>query len=132
MKYLQDYIAEKQTIAFEKAGAFFAFSEKQFLEQKLDGVVYSRTSVGMFCPEKNIDTLESELKEILLQGLKDDIAENGFFNIIKRELANHESYHTGDIDDAYYSLKKYNVTFSDVKQVFDFQMKQPEILESLS
>lgn len=38
MKYLSDYTNEKQTQAFDEAGAFFAFSQKQFNEAKKEGV----------------------------------------------------------------------------------------------
>ena len=53
MKYLINYIEEAQTKAFEKAGAFFAFSDKQFEEQKKEGVRYSYMGAGLICPKEN-------------------------------------------------------------------------------
>ena len=38
MKYLSHYIQDKQTQAFNEAGAFFAFSNQQFDEAKKDSV----------------------------------------------------------------------------------------------
>jgi len=38
MKYLTNYIEEEQTEALNRAGAFFAFSDKQFDEAKKEGV----------------------------------------------------------------------------------------------
>lgn len=64
MKYLQDYIQEKQTKAFDTAGAFFAFSKSQFDEAKKDGVKYCDMGGGMLCPVDNAKDLVKAMDEI--------------------------------------------------------------------
>ena len=52
MKYLQNYMSEKQSKLFKKTGAFFAFSQKQYDEQSQNDVVYVNMGHGMICPKK--------------------------------------------------------------------------------
>lgn len=118
MKYLQDYMNEQQTTALEKAGAFFCFSQKQFDEQKKEGVKYVNTIGGMVCPKDTVETLLLELDTIYKNSIKQDIAENGLEAIIKRELNNHEAYYTGDIYDTVQKLADYPVTEDDILKVF--------------
>lgn len=63
MKYLSHYLEEAQTKAFEKAGAFFAFSNSQFDEKKKDGVKYVDMGAGLICPKENMVTLARELNQ---------------------------------------------------------------------
>jgi hypothetical protein len=44
MKYLTDYTQEAQTKLFEEKGVFFAFSNKQFEEQRKEGIKYTVTN----------------------------------------------------------------------------------------
>jgi hypothetical protein len=118
MKYLQDYINEKQTAALEKAGAFFAFSTKQFEEQKKKGVTYVNGPAGMICPKNTIESLMQDLKNIYKDGIQQDIKENGLEAIIKRELNNHEAYYTRDIETTVEALSEYPVTRDEILAVF--------------
>ena len=118
MKYLQDYMSEAQTIALDKAGAFFAFSQKQFDEQKKEGVLYKNLNMGLICPVDNAMTLLDELDAIYKNAIKLDIEENGLTRIIIRELNNHEAYYTGDIDDTARALADYPVTVEDIRKVY--------------
>ncbi len=118
MKYLSQYIAESQTKALKKAGAFFAFSNKQFDEQKKPKTVYVNGPAGMICPKNTLKTLMDELDAGYKAGIAEDIAENGLEAIIKRELNNHEAYYTGDSTDTAEALADYPITKEDINKVF--------------
>jgi hypothetical protein len=47
MKYLMDYMENKQTKALNKAGAFFAFSNEQFDKAKKEGIKYISLGAGL-------------------------------------------------------------------------------------
>jgi hypothetical protein len=131
MKYLTDYIKDDQTNALNKAGAFYAFSESQFNESKVDGVKYVNAGGGLVCPKDTIDQLLIDLKTAYKNGIGRDIEENGLTAIIDRELKNHECYYTGDIDDCVDALKSYPVTIDDILQVFNTAKSSPEVLATL-
>ena len=118
MKYLSDYMQEKQTEVFNNYGAFFAFSEKQLNEKKQDGVKYSSLGSGLICPKGKGKELMDALETIYNDAIKQDIAENGKDKIIERELGNYECYYTYDLEDAIAAVKDYNFTADDVKAVF--------------
>ena len=40
MKYLSSYTQDKQTALFDETGAFFAFSQQQFDDAKIEGLIY--------------------------------------------------------------------------------------------
>jgi len=107
MKYLQDYMEDKQTALFEEVGVFFAFSRKQFYEQRKEGVEYASLPGGMICPKgKGVEVI-NRLHEIFEERVKQDIEENGITAIIHRELDNHECGYTGDIDACAEALEGY-------------------------
>lgn len=49
----------------EKHGAFWAFSDKQFNEQKKDGVRYVSCGAGLIAPKDNIDNFTKELDKAI-------------------------------------------------------------------
>jgi hypothetical protein len=118
MKYLQDYMSERQTIALEKAGAFFAFSKAQYEEKAQPNTTYVNGPAGMICRKDSIDTLIEELKTIYEESIQQDIQENGLNAIIRRELNNHEAYYTDDIESTAEALKDYPVTDDDILAVY--------------
>lgn len=118
MKYLQDYMSDKQTKAFNNAGAFFAFSNEQLEKRKKQGVKYANMGGGLVCPIDNCNTLKNELEKIYKEAIKQDIQENGLNAIIRRELNNHECYYTGNIDDCVEELADYPVTETDILKVY--------------
>ena len=120
MKYLQDYMSARQTVALDKAGAFFAFSQKQFEESKKPDVVYVNGHAGMICPKDTINTLLKELDDIYKESIKQDIEENGAKAIIIRELNNHEAYYTGDIESTVDTLTDYPypITIENIQKIF--------------
>lgn len=107
MKYLSNYTENLQTELFNKTGAFFAFSNAQFDEQKQEGVNYAAIGAGLICPKSNVDALINGLDRINSDGIAADIADNGIKAIIHRELANHECQISMDISDAVAKLADY-------------------------
>ena len=118
MKTLNDYTSDKISAVLEKHGAFFAFSNAQFEEKRVEGVEYVRNLNGMVMPKESKFQLIKEINEIYAEGVKQDIAENGLTIIVKRELSNYECYYTGDIEDAVEALEDYGVTHEQVLTVF--------------
>jgi hypothetical protein len=124
MKYLSDYTEEEITKAMRKAGAFWAFSDKQFNEQKREGVEYSHISCGLICPKGKGKELIEDLDRAIGNGRKQDIEENGIEKIIRRELANHEATYTGDITSTEQALKGYNIPKEDIIKVYKIMLKE--------
>ncbi len=110
MKHLNDYMKEKQTAAFNKFGAFFAFSDKQFKERQKDGVKYTSMGAGMIAPTSNVANLHQALNTIRLDAIKQDIAENGIKAIIHREFGNYVCQLGIDYTDAVDALAGYGIT----------------------
>lgn len=126
MKYLSQYMEAKQTTAFNKAGAFFAFSNKQFNEARKEGVKYTNMGGGMICPKDTADTLAEELHTIYIDSIAEDIKDNGLNAIIRRELNNHEAYYTNDTTSTAEALSDYPITEADIIRVF--HNKNAEVL----
>ena len=120
MKYLSDYISESQTMLFDQTKSFFAFGNDQLNEKIEKKVIYVRLGGGLFTPKENVKTLVEGLAVILKNGIEKDIAENGIFNIIKRELNNHECFYTGEISDCVNALAEYPISKEQVFNVFCF------------
>lgn len=99
MKYLSDYTEQAQRLSFERHGAFFAFGQKQFNEQRREGVDYVNMGMGLLCPETNVQQLIEELDQVYKQAVSLDVSENGAQKIIEREYFNHETQLTGDKTD---------------------------------
>ena len=118
MKYLQDYVNDKQTKALDKADAFFAFSTKQYNEATKEGIKYANLGGGLICNELKAEVLKEELDIIYKDSIKEDIKENGITRIIKRELNNYEAGYTGEIDSTVDALGDYPVTVRQILKVF--------------
>ena len=109
MKYLSDYMNDKQSALFKETGAFFAFSSEQMKKERVDGVKYASLGVGMICPIDNVDKLIDGIETIQKESIKEDIKDNGVSGIIQRELGNHECQITGDIDNVVEALEPYGI-----------------------
>lgn len=96
MKYLSDYMEEKQTALFRETGSFFAFGNKQFNEQKKEGVTYVNMGSGLICPIETAEQLSDGLDLIYIEAIRQDVSENGAKAVIEREYFNHETQITGD------------------------------------
>tara|TARA_Y100000310_G_scaffold37653_1_gene35324 strand:- start:134 stop:547 length:414 start_codon:yes stop_codon:yes gene_type:complete len=126
MKYLSDYTEEKTSNCLKKAGAFFAFSEKQLQEGKKEtnakeGTKYIALGAGIICPEDTATQLVADMENVIKNGIAQDIKENGLTEIIKRELANHEAYYTGDIESTIEALADYPIRREAVQLVYKTQ-----------
>lgn len=119
MKFLSSYVEEGQTRALRKAGAFFAFSNSQFDENKQEGIKYVDMGMGLICPKETADVLFKESEEIYFLGIKQDIEENGIDAIIERELDNHEVFYTGNTEPTEDALKHYGITIEDIRRVYN-------------
>ena len=115
MRYLSDIIEEAQTQVFNDTGAFFAFSSKQFDEQKVEGVVYVNTGSGLLCPRGKEEELNRRLVKIAQEGFITDIEENGKKGVIHRELGNHEYSYTHDITATIEALSGYPITETEIR-----------------
>ena len=115
MKYLSDYMNDKQSAVFEKYGAFFAFSEKQFKEKEKEGIQYSSIGAGLIAPVGTGQAIMNDLDQIHQDAVQQDIKENGVKAIIHRELGNHEAQITMDIDDTLDALDGYGITREQVQ-----------------
>jgi hypothetical protein len=107
MKSLSNYTTAPQTALFKTHGAFFAFSNSQFDEQKTEGVTYCQITSGLIAPKEHAKAVVDGLAEINRQGIEQDIKENGESSIIRRELANYECTYTYNLDDCIDALDDY-------------------------
>jgi len=119
MKYLQDYMNEKQTKLFEETGTFFAFGNKQYKERAKKGIKYVNMGNGMITEKPNVEKLINGLHEIYQDAIQEDIKENGKDAIILRELENHECFYTGNIDDALHKLEDYPFSPCEIRKIYE-------------
>jgi len=123
MKYLTDYIQEKQTTLFKKYQVFFAFSNEQFAKGKEENNIQAGTRIthcgmGLYLPSEHADAFIEEYEKLVDDGIAQDIADNGIENIIVRELSNHEAWYTGNIESTYDAIKDYGITKDDILAVY--------------
>ena len=120
MKYLTDYITDKQTALFEEYGVFFAFSNKQLEEKAKPNTEYVALGMGMVMPKQENKEVYKEyfekLNNITKEGIAQDIKENGKKQIIWRELANHEAGYTGSAAQTIDALDGYGFTEEEIKE----------------
>jgi len=118
MKYLSDYLKDATTELLDSTGSFFAFGDKQFEEAKKEGVTYVSMGMGLICPKDQADYFHKAHAEIYKAGVKKDLEENGKEGVIKRELANHECYYTGEIEQCADALNSYGITNDEIMAVY--------------
>jgi len=118
MKYLSDYMEEKQTALFKKTGTFFAFSQKQFEEGRKDNVKYVNLGQGMLTEKPFVEEVINGLDKIYKDSIKQDFKENGRDGIILRELLNHEAFYVGNIEDTVHKLEDYPITEDDISYIY--------------
>lgn len=116
---LTRYTEAAQTQLFKDLGVFFAFSQAQYDEQAKKDVEYASCGAGMICPVCHLGALKEGLGNITEKGVKQDLADNGRENIIKRELANFECEFSGDITDVTAALSGYGITYEEIKSVYE-------------
>ena len=129
MKYLAEYTAGPIEDAMATSGAFFAFGTEQFEARANPRFNYTRLGMGLICPVDTAAQLTADLAKIHIQGIKDDIADNGLNAIVIRELNNYECYYTGDPEDAILALELYPVSKEDILKVFKNKHYEPDLRE---
>ncbi len=106
-------------------GVFWAFSDKQFQENKTplkDGEKYVSIGMGGYIPKGNADALIKGMKEIakeFKQAMKDEKARKAH---IAYELNNHEAYYSRDISSTLDALGE-DFTREEVLSVYDGRRK---------
>lgn len=95
------------TPILEANGAFFAFSQSQFYEQKKEGVIYVSMGAGLICPKENADKLHEEVKRNSKKAIKAEIKKKGAKAIIRHAYFNHECQISMSTEDAENALKRY-------------------------
>jgi hypothetical protein len=122
MKYLSDYMNDKQTKLFEEKKCFFAFGKNQFEEGIEKHNLEKREIVsldhGLYCLKENAKFVLDQLEKIYVDCIKLDLKENGKEKVIYRELSNHECFWTGNIDDCVNKLKDYSITEDEIIKIY--------------
>jgi len=129
MKYLSDYVQESQTQLFKEMGVIFAFSNKQFEEQRNHDVIYVHAGAGTLVPKENYKPFICALDAIIAKGIEQDIEENGKQAIISRELYNYECFYTGDIQDCVDALEDYGITKSEIAEQYHHILANVDAIE---
>ena len=111
---------EKMTELFEKYGVFFAFSKKQFDEQKKEGVEYASFGAGGLLPESNLKAFNEAFENLCKEETAFNLANFSKEELILNELLNQEAFYTYHISDTFdYLNSKYNFSREDIQEVFD-------------
>lgn len=101
-------------------GVFFAFSEDQFDTKKVDGVTYVSGYYGECIPKENVQEYIERMKELVVETKKSFTENIELDQYITYQLANHEAFYTGEINDAMYAVLGYfpDVTEEDMWRVY--------------
>ena len=111
---------ERMTEVFNKYGVFFAFSDEQFLRQRVEGVEYTTFGAGSVVPVKNYDAFMEEFNQLDDEHTKFNLENFTKEELILDELRNHECFYTWEIDEVVELMEsKYNFTLQDVQEVFN-------------
>ena len=127
MKYLSDYMNDKQTALFDKYCCFFAFSQKQFnegIEKHPHIEKWCNMGNGLIAPSQYTEEIYTNLDKIYKDSILQDCYENGIDNIIIRELLNHEYCITYDLAAVIETLKDYPITEKMIKLVLKDNWKK--------
>lgn len=93
---------DKTSLLIKECKMFFAFSKKQFQENKTElneGEKYLSIGMGAYLPKSNLKKWEDGMDEIN-NWARNIIKQNKLEeNEILYELRNHECFYTGEIDD---------------------------------
>jgi len=123
---MHEFTDKRTTELLESNGAFFAFSNRQFDEAKKEGVTYVNMGMGLIAPKENADAVFKGLEKIHKEARESVLAKYDKEEIIRYELANHEAYYTGSIDDAYGALEHYGFTREEVLAVYRVECRKEE------
>ena len=124
MKYLMDYLDPLVSKLLKEHGAFFAFSNSSFEEQKdkkipKEEYCNMKGYPGLVVVRSSVSELAKKLEEALTTAAQKDLAENGRECIIRRELNNREALYTGSIVDTVAALHVYGITEEEVISMYN-------------
>lgn len=121
---VKQQVDNKFSSILEEVGGFFAFSDRQFKEKAKEGVKYCNAQAGLILPKENVDLFLERLDEIdkLRKSLYAQVDRK---RLIEYELANYESYYTGDIHQALEALRSSleDVTEEEVYKIYRENLK---------
>ena len=100
-------------------GAFWAFSNEQFNEQKQEGVKYYRLQAGLICPQDTVEQFMADVKLFQSRKVKADKKKNTTEEIVLRELANREAQVLGSIESTVDALNGYGISSDEIQDIFD-------------
>lgn len=128
MKTITEIKAEQEnkvTDLIKECLMFFAFSNEQFAANKTplaEGDKYTTIGGGAYLPKSKVPVYIAGT-EAIDKWYKDEIKINNARKaLIEYELANHEAYYTGSIEDTLSSLGD-DYTFSEVKAVYNQNLR---------
>ena len=112
---MNKYDTNKQiSEAMTKHGAFYAFGDKQFDEQKKEGIKYGSMGAGLVCPIDNADALKEDINNAVKGKIDWELANNTKKDIIWYHFGNHECQISGDYTCVIGILSDYGITKDEV------------------
>ena len=124
MKLLKYYTQDKIDKTIKNNGGFFAFNNKQFNENKKEGVIYCSLYGGLIVPKNKADYILKQIDLISKKAIKQDIKENGIKNIIFRDCSNLElQFSYNGIEEIIDYLKDYNFNKKDIEKYYSKYIK---------
>tara|TARA_A100001201_G_scaffold142046_1_gene139139 strand:+ start:1552 stop:1953 length:402 start_codon:yes stop_codon:yes gene_type:complete len=89
-KTLKQIKHDEQTKIIKNNGAFFAFNDQQFKEQKKQNTIYVNIGVGLICPKNNAKTLKKELDDLNKKAIKKQMETQSIKDIVFKNCFNYE------------------------------------------
>tara|TARA_B100001939_G_scaffold334692_1_gene335969 strand:- start:1205 stop:1606 length:402 start_codon:yes stop_codon:yes gene_type:complete len=89
-KTLKQIKHDEQTRILKNNGAFFAFNDQQFKEQKKQNIIYVNMGVGLICPKNNAKTLKKELDDLNKKAIKKQMETQSIKDIVFKNCFNYE------------------------------------------
>ena len=89
-KTLKQIKHDEQTRIIKNNGAFFAFNDQQFKEQKKQNIIYVNMGVGLICPKNNAKTLKKELDDLNKKAIKKQMETQSIKDIVFKNCFNYE------------------------------------------
>jgi hypothetical protein len=121
---LKQQQSEKYTEVLKSNNIFFAFSDKQFEENKTplkEGEKYARLFGGGFIPSYNVESYKKQSEDLNTWFLNSVKENNLIESHILYELNNHEAFYTYDIEQAFNCLP---YSKEEVQKVFNKYVNQ--------
>ena len=111
MESLTSFIEKDISNLLKESGAFFAFGEKQFNEQKEQGVKYISDGTGLLVPKDTYKEFNAKYEAIVKTGSSRLIEKYGADAIIRYEYFNHEQqlgyFQNVEESDTYHALSSF-------------------------